>query len=560
MPEPQGPGFPSPQRAWAILALLCAAYLLLAIGSLRHKSVTVDELGHLPAGYYYLRSGDPRHLGSNPPLANVISAAPVLLMGLEPQGTIPPTLGNLTYSFWGNGYRFLFEHPDDYRRAYTAARITTVLLVAGLGVLLFLWGRALAPRRPELCGLMAAGLLWFSPGVLAHARLVTTDAAAALLVALALWSLWRALRRPGYPGFLLCGTLLGLAQLTKFYALLLYPLFVIVAAVWQRGADRRQVRQVAGGLLAAFVLSVLVLDAGYLFQGVGTPLGDLELRSARLQAATAWIPAAVPLPVPPAFVSALDEQMVEVTADNPSFLYGRTFEGGRWYYYLALLPIKTPLPLMLVLLLAAGYAVHRKPWSMRELSVLLLLPLALFLALSLSSQRQLGVRALLSAAPLVWLWVAATLSRVALDRWARRTLIVLLLWAGGETLWIHPHYLTYFNQLVGGTSRGYRYASGSNLDWGQDLQGLKQFMQAEGEETIQLLYFGSVDPAVYGIDYEVPLESIRPGLLAVSVSLYHQPYAMYDHGIFRQVGPVDRDRLGTPIATVGNSIHIYRIR
>ena len=38
--------------------------------------MTVDELGHLPAGYYYLRSGDPRHLGSNPPLANVISAAP----------------------------------------------------------------------------------------------------------------------------------------------------------------------------------------------------------------------------------------------------------------------------------------------------------------------------------------------------------------------------------------------------------------------------------------------------------------------------------------------------
>jgi hypothetical protein len=155
--------------------------------------------------------------------------------------------------------------------------------------------------------------------------------------------------------------------------------------------------------------------------------------------------------------------------------------------------------------------------------------------------------------------VAATLSRISLDRWARRTLIVLLLWAGGETLWIHPHYLTYFNQVVGGASRGYRYASGSNLDWGQDLHGLKRFVEAEGEEKIQLLYFGSVDPAVYGINYEVPLESIRPGLLAVSVSLYHQPYAMYDHGIFRQVGPVDRNTLGTPIATVGNSIHIYRI-
>jgi len=119
--------------------------------------------------------------------------------------------------------------------------------------------------------------------------------------------------------------------------------------------------------------------------------------------------------------------------------------------------------------------------------------------------------------------------------------------------------LTYFNQAVGGASRGYRYASGSNLDWGQDLQGLKNFMQAEGVQKIQLLYFGSVDPAIYGIDYEVPRGLIQPGLLAVSVSLYHLPYAMYDHGLFRQVGPVDRDRLGTPIHTVGNTIHVYRI-
>lgn len=533
--------------------------MLLAIGSLRHKSVTVDELGHLPAGYYYLRSGDPRHLGSNPPLANVISATPLLFMDLESSGTIPPTLGGLTRSFWGNGYRFLFEYPDDYRRVYTAARLTTVLLVAGLGLLLFVWGRALAPRHPEWCGLLAAGLLWFSPGVLAHARLVTTDAAAALLVALALWSLGRALRNPGYGSFLLCGTLLGLAQLTKFYALLLYPLFLVIAAMWQHGTSRRQMRQVAAGLLMAFVLSVLVLDAGYLFRGVGTPLGDLDLGSQRMQAATAWIPAALPLPIPPAFVTAVDEQMKEVTADNPSFLYGRTFQGGRWDYYLALLPIKTPLPLMLLLLLAAGYAFHGRPWSRRELSMLLLWPLVLFLTLSLSSQRQLGVRALLSAAPLVWLWAAVTLSRVTLHRWARRVLVVLLLWTAGETLWIHPHYLTYFNQAVGGASRGYRYASGSNLDWGQDLQGLKDFMQAEGVQKIQLLYFGSVDPAIYGIDYEVPQGLIQPGLLAVSVSLYHLPYAMYDHGLFRQVGPVDRDRLGTPIHTVGNTIHIYRI-
>jgi 4-amino-4-deoxy-L-arabinose transferase-like glycosyltransferase len=543
-----------------VLVALCAVYFVLAVTSLAGKSVTVDELGHLPAGYYYLASGDPRHLGSNPPLANVLSAAPLLLLNLQPHGVIPGTMTNLPHSFWGNGYRFLFEFRGDYRRAYLLARLTTVLLVAGLGVLLFAWGRALG--RSEICGLLAAGLVWFSPGMLAHTRLVTTDAAAACVIALALWSLWFALQRPSYERFALCGACLGLAQLTKFYALLLYPVFLVLALAAARRlrGDGKLRRVVAVGLLVAFVLSLLVLNAGYLFHGVGTPLGNVELRSARMQAATAWLPGALPLPVPPAFVTAVDEQMVEVGADNPIFLLGETYEGGRWYYYLALVPLKTPLPLLLLFLTAAVYTLHRRRAGMTDLSVLLLYPLALFLVLSRSSQRQLGVRALLSAAPLVWLWVSVTLVRAPLAAWTRRFLLAVVLWAAAETAWAHPHYLAYFNPLAGGPSEAHDIATGSNLDWGQDLVGLKRYMDREGVGTIQLLYFGSVDPDVYDIDYEVPLEQARPGLLAVSVSLYHQPYAMYDHGVFRQVGPINRDVLGSPIATIAHTIHIYRIQ
>ena len=111
---------------------------------------------------------------------------------------------------------------------------------------------------------------------------------------------------------------------------------------------------------------------------------------------------------------------------------------------------------------------------------------------------------------------------------------------------------------IGGSRRGYLYASEANVDVGQDLVQLAEFLEAEGAESVQLLYFGSVDPALYGIEYEVPKGPPRPGLVAVSVSLYRMAYPVYDHGELRLVGPVT---VGTaePIASIGGSIHVYRV-
>ena len=68
-----------------------------------------------------------------------------------------------------------------------------------------------------------------------------------------------------------------------------------------------------------------------------------------------------------------------------------------------------------------------------------------------------------------------------------------------------------------------------------------------------------MDPALYGIDFEIPEGKLEPGLLAVSVSLYRTAYTMYDDGALRLVGPVEVKGVGDPIARIGGSIHVYRI-
>lgn len=543
--------------SWALLGALAVAYLTLSITSLLGKSVTVDEFGHLPAGFNTLRSGDFRHCTLNPPLMNVLSALPVAAMGPRPTQEPPPFRLAPSFDFWESGYRFMFAYPEDYRRLFTAARCVTVVLVGGLGVLLFFWARSLAPRRADLAGLLAAGLLWFSPNVLAHARLVTTDAGAMCFVTLAVFAFHRLLLRPNGPRAIGCGVALGLAQLVKFTAIYLAPLFMVVAVVWCFGGPKIRGTALAKWLAAALAVGLGTVNAGYLFAGSGEALGAYTFESDTLKAVRAALPRQTPVPLPHEYVAAFDRQLRDATVGDSSYLLGESYEGGRWYYFLVLIAFKTPIPLLALAALALTTGLTGRGLHRRE-SVLLLLPGLVFLVMfSLFSDKQLGLRMILPAAPLLFVWIATTIARAEWKRWTVWPLAGLLLWFAGESLGSYPDYLAYFNQFVGGPARGHRIALDSNLDWGQDLPKLKDYMDAEGIDSIQLLYFGRVDPAIYGIRYQADPRRFGPGYRAVSATLFGRWYRLYDHGVVREVDAVDPRTLGEPVARLGHSIHVY---
>jgi len=553
---------PQPLRsAWGPwgLALLLACYAALAFDGARQKSVTVDELGHLPAGLLYLETGDPRYASLNPPLVNVLSALPVLLLDLETERERPAASDD-PQSFWSTGYHFMEQHRTDYLRIYAVARAAPIVLVALLGVLLFSWGRALVPAAPDAAGLLAAGLVLLSPNVLAQARLVGTDTGTACFVLLALFAFRRMLLRPTGATVILAGVTLGLAQLAKLYALLLYPTLLLLVLAWPRLSP--EPRPPHGRLLGAFglaaLVSLLVLNAGYLGSELGASLSELTLGSEALRSwQSSWL-GRVPLPLPGAYLRAADGQLLEVASGIPSFLLGERFQGGRWWFYLALLAIKTPPPLLALSAAALVVGIARRPLPARELAVLLAYPTVLFVFLSLGDRRQLGARALLSAVPLVQLAVAATLAAALPRRRAAALSAAALAALAVVSVRAHPHPLAYFNAFVGGSEQGWRHASDANLDIGQDLVALKAYLEEQGIDRIQLLYFGSVDPALYGIDYVVPKAGeVAPGPLAVSVSLYRMGYPTYDHGRLTAVGPVSLPL--EPVASLGGSLHVYEI-
>jgi hypothetical protein len=103
-----------------------------------------------------------------------------------------------------------------------------------------------------------------------------------------------------------------------------------------------------------------------------------------------------------------------------------------------------------------------------------------------------------------------------------------------------PHYLAYFNQLVG-PERAYRHMVDSGLDWGQDLPALARYLDAHPAETAYLGYFGTADPSAYGVR-ATPLPASRPGRLLPGTYCVSATYlqAVYDYET--PAGPWTRER------------------
>lgn len=547
---------------WGLLGLLllAAAYVSLAGFSLRRKSVTVDEFAHLPAGLNVLNSGDTRYCALNPPLMNVLSAIPVWVAGVRADWP-EDWPEQVRFENWPNGYVFMNQNRGNYQAYYLRSRYVTVAIVGLLGLVVFFWGRMLVPDRGNLAALLAAGLIWFSPNILAHARLVTTDAGTMAFMILATFALFLFLRAPGWPQALFCGTALGAAQLVKFTAVYLFPSFLVtIVTAW---IVRRELRTRGFVIRTAAILAtcLLVVNLGYGFQQTMTPLGEIEFTSRPFQSLARAIPHGCPVPFPEDYVLAFDRQLADSEYGDPSYLFGESYFGGKWYYFIAVLAVKMPIPSMILLGLAI-YAAFKTSTSHWFDTMLILLPAALvFVTFSFLSNKQLGLRMILPSLGLLWIWTGTTLARFDWPKHMRVVFCIVLAWLAIETVGVYPNYLTYFNQFAGGPSQGHLYALDSNLDWGQDLVMLEKWMKREGVSRLQLLYFGRVDPEVYGIDYELTRGGVHPGYLAVSRTLYGRDYLLYDHGQLVPFGPLPRHALGDmcPIATIGNSIDIYQI-
>jgi hypothetical protein len=474
------PAGPSPRsRAWTILAVigLLVLHYGLAARSLLLENPTVDEVVHLPAGITYWQKGTFRLYHHNPPLFKLVAALPVLLAGptTEPLYASPSWTSRdpsqTTFS-----QNFAMANVDRYLELFQLARLMMPMFTVVGGIVVFAWSARLYGR---LAGLLSLALWVFCPNILAHARLITSDASSTAIGVAATYVFWLYLHNPTWRRAIAAGVLLGIAQLSKFSMLLLYAVWPVLwlLRLWLVGprptsgdqSSGSTPRFVARGLVhgaAIVALSILTIDAGYFFEGVGIPLGHFEFGSKtltrpvppgdsrphsrnKLFEATwqfrvnrfrgTWL-AGLPMPLPRHYLEGFDEQKIETeglprrffeAVDIPLdrrqavvdevrrtpetdreekqaytvYLDGETRTTGWGTYYIKALLYKVPEGtwLLLALSLVVLVAVKRPPAGWFDELALWIVPVMILLSMSLLTDINLGLRYVLAILPYVFI-------------------------------------------------------------------------------------------------------------------------------------------------------------
>ncbi len=511
-------------RGWrshlVLVPLLLAINAALAITSLVGDSPTFDETAHVASGLTIVKTGDYRLSPEHPPLGKMWCTWPLLFVAHH-----WPALDN---SFWvqadlfGFGQHLLYE-LNDGQRLVVLARCMMVVLLLATCLTVYALARTLFGASAALLALAVAA---FSPTLLAHGRLVTTDLPVTLALALTLLTFGRLLARVTVGRILAAGLALGAASVSKFSWPLVLPALAVMLGVtiYRERARGRHVLRTIGASLAVGLIAWAGLWTCYGWRNSvvaplpaeqDSPAAHAQLESTR-KAIGSWrqamydgdgrpqpgfIPAVLRVAheyrlLPEPYLVGLSIA-VAISRGHESYLMGTYSFAGQPLYFPIVFALKTPLATQALLIVGIVALARRRVTTPQQTLLIGVVAFACVYAVySVNTGINIGQRHLLPLYPLIYAFAGAAAAWAArpLARWL---LGAALVWLVAANLWIHPYYLAYFNELVGGPARGHLYLVDSNLDWGQDLLRLADYARAHPQERIKLAYFGSAVPTRY---------------------------------------------------------------
>lgn len=550
------------------LAIHCA---ILWQGAALH-SPTWDEVGHLPSGVVHWHTGRFDLYKVNPPLVRLVAALPVVFS--EPDlSWMKATERTYDRGEWFAGHEFIrVNGPDATLNFFAIARRACIPFSALGAIVCYLWARDLYGPNSGL----AALLLWcFCPSVLAFGQLITPDIAAAAtgLLASYLFSVW--LKTRAWKFCIASGVFLGVALLTKLtwiVLLVVWPLIWLLNRGWKH-LNKSDVLQ----FLSIIMLSLYVVNLGYGFEGSFSSLGSYQFRSQTLSGRTddqfgnrfrGTLLERVPVPLPMNYPLGADRQKVDFETGYYSYLRGEWRFGGWWYYYLYAILVKLPVGSLALAIIAVAWFCT-VPASRKSFGVeleLLVPACTIFLMVSSQTGFNHHLRYVFPALPFAFVWVSRIFDRVSNTSITLPIVsLLLLLQSVGATLSVHPHYMGYFNAPSGGPSEGHNHLLDSNVDWGQDLLFLREWLREHPEYKNLSIGFSLpanlYTPRDLGMSHDEP----PPACLEMPCSdalFQHGPlpgtYAIFSRRQHEQNG-LNYFNHFEPIALVAYSIRIYEI-
>lgn len=444
-------------------------FVVLSAGSALHESLVYDEIFYVQEGVRNLRTrvfSDPY----NPPLVRELTAIPLVLAPwVLPQSEIAAI-------------------------RYFPARLVTV----GLGILLlgsvYLFTRR---RTGGMSALFAVLILAFEPTVLGHSHYVASDIGVALFFFWAYWAWLHFLGKPGRLTSTMFGIAAGLAFASKLSAIpYVFGSSLLTLFLVKKTAGFRWCWVHKNLITVSVAVTLLVVWSTYFFQTnvVIAARDDANRVSAKIsQYARENNLSAVE-----SALYLLQHQRVPLgdylaTVKN-ALLLPPVPPDNRQGSLAASLVYKLPIPLML--LATVGLLAQN--------SALYAIPVLVVLTVSLFGSAMPWVRYVLPLYPFIAILAAIgirTLGEIMVIGRIGWSIIlsVFLLWYLVGTLGAYPHFISYANELAGPRDRRYEVLTDSNLDWGQSLPDMADFVRREKPGHLSFSYFGRDNGNPYGL-------------------------------------------------------------
>ena len=580
------------------------------------NSVTSDEVPHITSGFYYLKSGryflNPEH----PPLVKDISGILTLFI-LNPSfpevsfeypspknenekeelffnKNIFPRDLEITNYHWDN--RMLIFNPKN--------KPDLIILLARLGVILFnsamlfVLYLLLKKHWNKKTALLSLFLLAMPQFNIAHGSLVTTDFAASVLqlCALASFAVFLKLficdfKKKIFLWLFISSFFFALAFAAKFSSLILIPTSFIGGLIFILVVKKLNLKNLLFYLSSFAFLIALSFSLTVFYYSFHAKNMDAEGIISQLDGNYPKnLPAAGKVFLNQMADGGRFEKAVSVyaiglsmtinridSAGQSTYFMGKIYgsEGAGFWYFPILYFTKLPLAFHLLTLLSFALffiflskrILKKEFWlKLSALDMLLIIFAAVYSYKSISSNLNIGLRhfmpvvfavSALTARGTAIFWSEKVFKKIKMAHIAFVMLTIILI----STIISFPHYLSYYNILAGGTDNGYKIATDSNYDWGQDIKRLGKWVRDNNVEKIYVHLFSANKLDYYLDDKQIWFNIERDGLPSSGSYLAVSAQELQNN-IYNQNLPENKKYSqleNNLMARIGKSIFIFKI-
>lgn len=579
---------------WVFTLVITCILAILAFSSSAGDSLTIDESPHIASAYSYVITGDYRLNPEHPPLLKLLSGYSIWLGGKLTNQDIyfPDNISAWTDKVnaqWDMGYAFIFKAGNYANFIIWWARLPTILLLLLGGV--YITYSVYYHTKNKAISLIVLVLYAFSPSVIAHGRLVTTDLIASLffIVVIDIWI--RYLQNSTKKHLFLLTLSIGLAFLSKFSTILLLPMMFIssfgyiLIKYWSYNKQilSKSLILIRDGIIVALGVFVIINFVYWITMrnmSIDTQLQlvqdsfpqDNQISTITKQNLSNIIKA----PGMRHFGQyLLGQAMVvqRVGGGNTTFLLGKFTNQSFIEYFPLTYLLKENLVIifsLMAIILASIIGIIKNfnskilvkskstilnHWYEITVSIMIII----YWTISIRGNLNLGIRHILPAVILTYILIAIGIVKILfLFKFSKIILGIFLCLYIFASLNTYPNYISYLN-ILAGQQQGYQIFTDSNLDWGQDLKRLNNWTKQQNIDTLYIDYFGTAD-----IQYYLPNTKIIPvkssdgpkiGYTAISATM------LQDSFYNKKVNPNYEEywwlAWRKPDYIIGNSILIY---